>query len=54
MHKHVAEEAPHLCAVAGMVDERALHKVGLVGLQNPLVEHDAVTHKHDNLQDRQV
>lgn len=37
VHEHVAEEAPHLCAVAWMVDQGALHEVGLIGLQYPLV-----------------
>lgn len=50
VHEHVAEEAPHLCAVAGMVDQGALHEVGLVGLQDPLVQHDSVAHEDDNLQ----
>lgn len=50
VHEHVAEEAPHLCAVAGVVDQGALHEVGLVGLQDPLVQHDAVAHEDDNLQ----
>lgn len=50
VHEHVAEEAPHLCAVAGVVDQGALHEVGLVGLQDPLVQHDAVAHEDNNLQ----
>lgn len=50
VHEHVAEEAPHLGAVAGVVDQGALHEVGLVGLQDPLVQHDAVAHEDDNLQ----
>lgn len=37
MHEHVAEEAPHLCAVAGVVHQGALHEVRLIGLQHPLV-----------------
>lgn len=37
MHEHVAEEAPHLCTVAGVVDQGALHEVRLIGLQHPLV-----------------
>lgn len=37
VHEHVAEEAPHLCTVAGMVDQGALHEVRLIGLQHPLV-----------------
>lgn len=37
VHEHVAEEAPHLRSVAGMVDQRALHEVRLIGLQYPLV-----------------
>lgn len=52
VHEHVAEEAPHLCTVAGMVDQRALHEVGLIGLQYPLVQHDAIAHEHDDLQQR--
>lgn len=54
MHKHVAEEAPHLCAVAGVVHQGALHEVGLIRLQDPLVQHDAVAHEHDNLQRTQA
>lgn len=50
VHEHVAEEAPHLSTVAGVVDQGALHEVGLVGLQDPLVQHDAVAHEDDNLQ----
>lgn len=50
VHEHVAEEAPHLCTVAGVVDQGALHEVGLVGLQDPLVQHDAVAHEDDDLQ----
>lgn len=37
MHEHVAEEAPHLCTVAGVIDQRALHEVRLIGLQHPLI-----------------
>lgn len=37
MHEHVAEEAPHLCTVAGMIDQGAFHEVGLIGLQYPLI-----------------
>lgn len=51
MHEHVAEEAPDLRPVAGVVDQGALHEVGLVRLQDPLVQHDAVTHEHDDLQE---
>lgn len=54
VHKHVAEEAPHLCAVAGVVHQGALHEVGLIRLQDPLVQHDAVAHEHDNLQRTQA
>lgn len=54
VHEHVAEEAPHLRAVAGVVDQGALHEVGLIGLQYPLVEHDAVAHKHNDLQKTQT
>lgn len=50
MHEHVAEEAPHLCTVAGVVDQGALHEVRLIGLQHPLVQHDAIAHEDDNLQ----
>lgn len=50
VHEHVAEEAPHLGAVAGVVDQGAFHEVGLVGLQDPLVQHDAVAHEDNNLQ----
>lgn len=50
MHEHVAEETPHLGSVAGMVNQWAFHEVRLICLQNPLVEHDAVTHEHNNLQ----
>lgn len=53
MHEHVAEEAPDLCSMTRVVDQRALHEVRLVGLQNPLVEHDAITHEHNNLQHTQ-
>lgn len=49
VHEHVAEEAPHLSTVARVVHQGALHEVGLVGLQHPLVEHDAVAHEHDDL-----
>lgn len=54
VHKHVTEEAPHLCAVAGVVHQGALHEVGLIRLQDPLVQHDAVAHEHDNLQRTQA
>lgn len=37
MHEHVAKEAPNLSTMAWMVDQRALHEVRLIGLQNPLV-----------------
>lgn len=37
VHEHVAEETPHLCTVAGVVDQGALHEVRLIGLQDPLV-----------------
>lgn len=50
MHEHVAEETPDLCSMTGVVDQRALHEVWLVRLQDPLVEHDAITHEHNNLQ----
>lgn len=49
VHEHVAEEAPHLGAVAGVVDQGALHEVRLVRLQNPLVQHDAIAHEHNDL-----
>lgn len=49
VHKHVAEEAPHLCTVARVVHQGALHEVRLIGLQYPLVQHDAVAHEHNNL-----
>lgn len=50
MHEHVAEEAPHLRSMAGMVDQGALHEVGLIGLQHPLVQHDPIAHEHYDLQ----
>lgn len=50
VHEHVAEETPDLCSMTGVVDQRALHEVRLVCLQDPLVEHDAVTHEHNDLQ----
>lgn len=49
MHEHVAEEAPHLGTVARVVDQGALHEVRLVCLQNPLVQHDPITHEHNDL-----
>lgn len=52
VHEHVAEETPDLRPVAGMVDQGALHEVGLVGLQHPLVQHDPVAHEHDDLPER--
>lgn len=37
-----------------MVHQGALHEVGLIRLQDPLVQHDAVAHEHDNLQRTQA
>lgn len=49
MHEHVAEEPPDLCTVSGMIHQRTLHEIRLVGLQHPFIEHHAVTHKHYDL-----
>lgn len=49
MHEHVAKEAPDLVAVSGVVHQGALHEVWLVRLQHPLIQHDAITHEHDDL-----
>lgn len=51
VHEHVAEETPDLRPVAGVIDQGALHEVGLVRLQHPLVQHDPVAHEHDDLQE---
>lgn len=50
MHEHVAEEPPDLCAVSGMIHQRTLHEIRLVGLQHPFIEHHAVTHEHYDLE----
>lgn len=39
--------------MAGVVDQGALHEVGLIGLQHPLVQHDPVAHEHYDLQKNQ-
>lgn len=49
VHEHVAEEPPHLRPVTRVIDQGALHEVGLVGLQHPLIQHDTVAEEHNDL-----
>lgn len=49
VHEHVGEEAPGACPVPGVVDEGALHVLGVVGLQHPLVQPGPVAEEHDDL-----
>lgn len=50
MHEHVAEEPPDLRAVSGVIHQRTLHEIRLVGLQHPFIEHHTVTHEHYDLE----
>lgn len=54
MHEHIAEEPPDLCSVSGMIHQRTLHEIWLVGLKHPFIEHHAVTHKHYDLKQTQT
>lgn len=49
MHEHVREEAPGAGTVPRVVHEGALHVLGVVGLQHPLVEAGPVAQEHDDL-----
>lgn len=49
VHEHVGEEAPGSSSVAGVVHEGALHVLGVVGLQHPLVEACPIAQEHDDL-----
>lgn len=49
MHEHVGEEAPGPSTVSWVIDQRALHVFGVVGLEHPLVEPCPVAQEHDDL-----
>ena len=49
VHEHVGEEAPGACPVPGVVDQGALHVLGVVGLQHPLVQPGPVAEEHNDL-----
>lgn len=49
MHEHVGEEAPGARAVPWVVDQGALHVLGVVGLQHPLVQPGPIAEEHDDL-----
>lgn len=48
VHEHVGEEAPGAGTVPRVVHEGALHVLGVVGLQHPLVEAGPVAQEHDD------
>lgn len=49
VHEHVGKKAPGPSSVARVVHKGALHVLGVVGLQHPLVEAGPIAQEHNDL-----